>query len=47
LLIAIVANEGLEIHHLDISTEFLYAELTDEVYIDIKGKIEMLGKIKW
>ena len=32
LLITIAVNEGLEIHHIDISTAFLYGELTEEVY---------------
>ena len=35
LLLAIVANESLLVHHIDISTAFLYGELDDEVYIEI------------
>ena len=34
-LLAIVANESLLVHHIDISTAFLYGELDDEVYIEI------------
>jgi len=44
LLISIAVNEGLEIHHIDISTAFLYGELTEEVYIDIPDGVEVENK---
>ena len=40
LLLAIVANENLLVHHIDISTAFLYGELDDEVYIEIPEGLE-------
>ena len=40
LLLAIVANESLLVHHIDISTAFLYGELDDEVYIEIPEGLE-------
>ena len=44
LLISIAVNEGLKIHHIDISTAFLYRELTEEVYIDIPDGVEVVNK---
>ena len=34
LLLAIAINEGLKIHHLDISTAFLYGKIDETVYIE-------------
>jgi hypothetical protein len=35
LFLAIAVNEGLEVHHADISTAFLNGDLEEEVYIDV------------
>jgi hypothetical protein len=40
LLLAIVTKENLHVHHIDISTAFLYGELDDEIYIDIPEGLE-------
>ena len=34
LLIAIAVQEGMQIHHIDISTAFLYGEVEEEIYIE-------------
>ena len=34
LLLAISVNENLKMHHIDISTAFLYGEIDEEVYIE-------------
>ncbi|CAF0996295.1 unnamed protein product [Brachionus calyciflorus] len=34
LLIAIAVQEGLKMHHVDISTAFLYGDIDEEIYID-------------
>ena len=44
LFLAISVNENYKMHHIDISTAFLYGELDEEVYIDppecYKGNLE-------
>jgi hypothetical protein len=33
LVLALVTNEGWEVHHMDLKTVFLNGELTEEVYV--------------
>jgi hypothetical protein len=33
LVLALVTNEGWEVHHMDLKTAFLNGELTEEVYV--------------
>ena len=40
LLLAIAVQENLIIHHIDISTAFLYGELDEEIYISIPEGLE-------
>ena len=37
---AIAINENLKIHHIDISTAFLYGDIEEEVYIEIPEGLE-------
>jgi hypothetical protein len=40
LLFAIIVNENLIAHHIDILTAFLYGELDDETYIELPEGLE-------
>jgi hypothetical protein len=33
LVLALMTNEGWEVHHMDLKTVFLNGELTEEVYV--------------
>ncbi len=40
LLFAIIVNENLIAHHIDILTAYLYGELDDETYIELPEGLE-------
>ena len=51
LILALAANRGWEVHHLDVKTAFLNGELTENVYVSQpegfvkKGKEHMVLKL--
>ena len=44
LLFGIVAENGWEIHHLDVKTSFLHGELTEDVYVSQPEGFEKNGE---
>ena len=44
LLFGIVAENGWEIHHLDVKTSFLHGELTEDVYVSQPEGFEKKGE---
>jgi len=51
LILAMAANRGWEVHHLDVKTAFLNGELEEEVYVSqpegyaVKGKEQCVFKL--
>lgn len=51
MILALAANRGWEVHHLDVKTTFLNGELTKNVYVSqlegfvVKGKEHMVLKL--
>lgn len=37
LILALAANWGQEVHHLDVKTAFLNGELTEDVFVNLRG----------
>ena len=44
LILAMAANRGWQIHHLDVKTAFLNGELQEEVYVTQPEGFEVKGK---
>ena len=44
MILAMAANRGWQIHHLDVKTAFLNGELQEEVYVTQPEGFEVKGK---
>jgi hypothetical protein len=44
LLIALVAHEGWEVHHMDVKSAFLNGDLQEEVYVEQPSSFIVAGK---
>jgi len=46
-ILAIAANRGWQVHHLDVKTTFLNGDLEEEVYVSQPEGFEVKGKEKY